>query len=846
MSKDKNSVSPFTDKEYLQSSSSANNKYKKQVTEEDINEFEEVFSDEEITEKKGTDGKGFFASFRTAKDVPAEKAPVKASPAVKTAPRTKTRAVPVPPVAPASKINNDSIYEQQSFDIDAFMKTLSTSVYENEKKPAPEISTVSSSPKAEQTEKTMNIPLKKAHKKPAASQKTRYFNLSDAVKEKIKKSVPAPDEKTNIIEGVRVLSADKPSDEAIIEVAPTGDGKESLLDSVSPEKGEDIFAAVDKAVKRKKNQGFNALSVEEARKKAGKKREAEIALTGKELRDSLIKTGKTAVIQLVITAVLFVVSLVFAVLPGFYTAGNSLEYMFANGGRIYALLNLLLTVLLIPLFFKDYKNSILSVIGMKPDRNLPLTLVTFYALVYDIALLILGSAGHNGMKMFTMVPVFAAGAHCISVYFTSQTALRSIRTAMKAKNSGALTLIDNRADANALAQGISDDGDPRILYCNGRSALGSFAPDKKTDKNESRYHTFSAIAVIFSGFVMATVLCFKNKDAGIYMSTLLSAVCLCTPILGNALRTVNLYFENLSLNRMGAAADRNGIRTVGEANGIVTDISDIFTCEVSRFRTVPGAHINKNDAAVFAAAVTSAANTLTGRCFSDFTSQSGIQLPAAEDLRYEEYLGYTAWVNDKMILVGNREMLVQHSIPAPSEADERSYAKNRFVMYLAVDGQLTASFLVNYKVLSRVKKISADFNKTGLVLMLCSKEPCLSQKEISKRLSLDAAGVKVLSTKCCDIISEYKNSIAEKGGSILLTGKSSSLLHVVLRAHRLFVSDKLLFNLQLLGQSAGMLLLALSLLLNMPLFRNPLTIIILHILWNVGSYLLSSKTNSTK
>ena len=42
MSKDKNSVSPFTDKEYLQSSSSANNKYKKQVTEEDIEKIKKA------------------------------------------------------------------------------------------------------------------------------------------------------------------------------------------------------------------------------------------------------------------------------------------------------------------------------------------------------------------------------------------------------------------------------------------------------------------------------------------------------------------------------------------------------------------------------------------------------------------------------------------------------------------------------------------------------------------------------------------------------------------------------------------------------------------------------------
>ena len=48
------------------------------------------------------------------------------------------------------------------------------------------------------------------------------------------------------MQNFRVLSKDR-EDRAILEVAPTGKGGRGLADSVKPDKGEDIFDAVEKA-----------------------------------------------------------------------------------------------------------------------------------------------------------------------------------------------------------------------------------------------------------------------------------------------------------------------------------------------------------------------------------------------------------------------------------------------------------------------------------------------------------------------------------------------------------------------------------------------------------------------
>ena len=143
-------------------------------------------------------------------------------------------------------------------------------------------------------------------------------------------------------------------------------------------------------------------------------------------------------------------------------------------------------------------------------------------------------------------------------------------------------------------------------------------------------------------------------------------------------------------------------------------------------------------------------------------------------------------------------MLIQHSIPAPDEREERHYAGNKFVMYLVVDGRLTASFLVNYKALSSVKSLTGEFNKTGLVLLLTSREPFLDHKEIAKRLSLESAAVKVLSGKSEAIISSYRSSKSYSlKGSLVCSKAGSGLMSLVVNSYKLHICDRLLFGINI-------------------------------------------------
>ncbi len=784
MSEDKKGISPFKDPAFLKGSDKTR---RADVSDEDIKEFRRAFSDS--------------GESRT-----------------RTFPKRDTQKVKIP--APEKNEAKEDLYAVQSVDIDAFMASLSGSSVKKSEKPA------------------------SAQKKDtaASSDKTRAFNLNDSVKKKISQTVRVPGEEKNIKKNVRVLVKSKQSDRHILDTNHGEEEKTNIIDVLSSVKDKDIFDAVDKAVTKDGDSPILAEALKNKSRIDRKKRDSQAIHTGKALRSRLIKQSRTQKIQLLFAVSLFFLSLVLSVMPTFYSEGNLLEFLFGNGGRLYGAINILLLIPLVGVFFRNYLSGIKSIRNLSPDKDFSLLVVTVFVLLHDVAVLVMGTAGLGQTRSYTCFAVFTAAATCLTDYFNTRTALGSITTVMKGKNLQSVQPMESKKDASAVAGQISDKDEPNILYCTDVEMSDSLSADVGGRHSESRFYTFSYLAVIATGFILYLISFIINRNVNLSLGILLSVICFCSPVTGQTACAVLNYIVNYRLNKSGAAATHNeGIHLVGKAHGVTMDISDIFTADVSSFRLMPGVLMKQNDAAIVASAVLINAGSLPGKCFEDFISQIGAELPLTENVQYEEKLGFSAWVSGKRVLVGSREMLIQHSIPVPDEREEKHYGMNKFVMYLVIEGRLTASFLVNYRALSSVRKLSEEFNKTGLLLLLTCKEPFLGHKEIAKRLSLESAAVRVLSGKSEAIVDSYRSKrITGLTGGLICAKAGHGLLNLVVNAYNLYVSDKFLFNVHITGQILALVIMALACILNMPLFFNPLIIIILRLMWSLGAYMITS------
>ena len=648
----------------------------------------------------------------------------------------------------------------------------------------------------------------------------------------------------NLIDNFRVLAKPE-TDEPILERNDSGKRIDSIPDTVDVSKGEDIFDAVDKAGKKKKT-SFLKISenvFKNSSQKARKNVKKQQLLSASELSKTLKADIKKLALNEKILLALTVVSLVLSVLYSAYTPGGALEFLYGSGARVYTAINLVLFIAA-AVFSRDIiADAFANIKQLRLNGASCALIMTVFVLIHSIASLITGMTELTGTVIYIPCSLFALLAVSESRRMRFTTMNKTVCMLAKAGPLHALQPVENSADAAALAHGIDDNGEPIIIY--GADAElpkdfeELFAPSRKSEK----FYSYCCVAVLAAGFLFSLAQSVLTKNVQSFATGLVGCICLCFPIMKELVLEYIRSDINTKAGANGVAAfSFENSEKVGSANAIAVDADEIFEGKISKFRLVPGGHMALSDAVVYAASTLKETDCLIKDAFDDFIKESGIKLPGAEDIQYEEKLGYACWIAGRRVLVGNREMLVQHSIDAPTEEEERSYSKNKSVMYVVVEGMIAATFIVTYPVLAKAKGSIRQFSKTGLVLMVNCCDPCLTEKYIAKRLSTEEAAIKLIGTKGAQIIKDYQNnkSIRQDTG-LLCTLRSKSVLAVVDAAWRLYSGERSATILSAVAALINFVLLVVFTLLKVSSVVGCLTAIALQAIWAAAICFLVEK-----
>lgn len=650
---------------------------------------------------------------------------------------------------------------------------------------------------------------------------TRHFDLKGYI-QSAGKAIREDQKKTVAFTQHFRFLKNKESDETILESAPTGKGKDSMMDSVKADEGEDIFSAVEKAQKKKKRTRLNT---------------TQNFISLKDYDEKLTVKLKKEKKNLVLALAAFIISAALTVPFSAYGLQG------AHHGLIYSVIHILLTVLICILARNELILGFNNIRYLSPDENSVTFIVAVFVMLFNLLTTAFGTLGVNGVKPYTLCFAFGVLVRFAGSYLDDLTARNSVKALSEKGEYEGIHYISNKNDALLVAHGLSEKTVPAVIYGAESRVDSGIRYDKAPRKDEEKFYSFTAMAVLLVGFVSGVILFSRNRDAVSFITPLVSSVCFCLPVMNEFVSSIIFCFTSSRLSEKGVSVnDIESLEELSQARAVSADAKELFTCEVSSFRKVKGSLISKSDAAVFAAAALKAGGSMAGDCFKDFIDALGISLPEASDLQYEEKLGFACWVADRRVLVGNRQMLTEHSIEAPTQAEEKAYAGKKNVMYVAVEGQLVASFLVKYKVVPSFRKIAAEFEKTGFVLLVSSKEPCLDENNCAERLSVDVVSVKVLSQKAAEVVSSYRSD-SEKGKATALVclKEKCTVTELAVSAHSLYRTDRLASNLLLSGQAVALVLTFLSVFLNMPVFFSPVTVIFLQSLWSLGCYAVVSE-----
>ncbi|MEE1187049.1 MAG: hypothetical protein UHN02_06720 [Acutalibacteraceae bacterium] len=195
---------------------------------------------------------------------------------------------------------------------------------------------------------------------------------------------------------------------------------------------------------------------------------------------------------------------------------------------------------------------------------------------------------------------------------------------------------------------------------------------------------------------------------------------------------------------------------IGNANVIELEATELFdgdTVNLFNFKTFDEYPFQK--AIAQAAAITQAVNSPLAGMFNKIVATNKVALPEVDNVEHEEKMGVTGWINDKKTIIGNRMVMESHNVPVPPlDFDKKIIMDGKFPVYFAVDGQLTAVFIVGYSVKKQMVMRIRKLVNTGVTMLVRTTDPNITESLICSKYGIPEDSVIIMTSSAANYYAE--------------------------------------------------------------------------------------------
>lgn len=248
-----------------------------------------------------------------------------------------------------------------------------------------------------------------------------------------------------------------------------------------------------------------------------------------------------------------------------------------------------------------------------------------------------------------------------------------------------------------------------------------------------------------------------------------------------------------------------------DVNCILMNATDLFpegSVILHGIKTFQGTRIDT--AIVDAASVVCKADSVLRDVFLYIINDRTELLKPVDTVRYEDLMGLSAWVDDKRVLIGNRDLMVNHSVAVPKRGYEEPYQADGYeVVYLAREGELYAAFILEFTAAEKAAAVLDMMNRRGLCAAVRSVDACITPTLLERVFGVTSEEVKILPARLHELFEERhkpreraETSLANKKGSgafVVSVAACGQLLRCVKRGRVLCVIGAVLLILALAG-----------------------------------------------
>ncbi|HJB25118.1 MAG TPA: hypothetical protein H9662_00695 [Firmicutes bacterium] len=366
----------------------------------------------------------------------------------------------------------------------------------------------------------------------------------------------------------------------------------------------------------------------------------------------------------------------------------------------------------------------------------------------------------------------------------------------------------------------------------------SYAPDNAD--NISRY----LAPICFGGGLVIGIACFLLTNNLYNAVTVFAATeCMCVPAAAVLGMNLPLLRAGKSLSKTGAMiTGASAVSEFGDALGIMVDVSEIIRPSDVEVNGIKMMNTPRMDEAILNAAslVCRVDSPLSGLFLQILQNRRDL-LKDVDSVIYEDEMGLSGWVDGKRVLVGNRQLMLNHSISIPKvQYEQRTEKGTQYVVYVAVDGELSAMFLVLYRVSESVRRAMQNIEAAGFKVYIKTTDSNLDETKIAQMCGVD---VGMLSMVPQYLYAEYDQKCAPRSNmkaSVAYTGGIEAYFKVLVSCIRLKSSLSLTSAFYLCSAAIGLALIILFTLLGSTSVIKLLSVLVYQVFWIAATVIITN------
>ena len=471
------------------------------------------------------------------------------------------------------------------------------------------------------------------------------------------------------------------------------------------------------------------------------------------------------IIRAIIIFILFVGSLVLCLSP---MLGYSLPdaFSFEKSGIVFPIVNLAIVCIAALTCHVAVGGGLLSLVRFRAGNDTFATCSVIGAAALGVSFIADPSAmSPGGENLFFPITVLALFFNTVGKLLSAARIKNNFEVLTTGKGKSSLLPVRNRE----LARELTGQRDETPRFCT--SAKAKFFTrflelSYRDDATESIARIVAPIVFLCSILVgvIAFLLTGRVSDA---ITGFAAILCVAAPFSATIAGALPVFRSCRALNEEGSMmAGGYTAETFAETDSVLLDIEQLFpegSIVLHGIKTFAQGRID--EAILDAASVICSTRSTLGSIFINVVQGDKKLLKPVDTIIYEDGMGLSAWVGGKRVLIGNRELMINHGIDIPSHDYENKYVgSGKDILYLANSGELTAMFVLSYHADKEVYHSLGIMAERGVRLVINCSDPNITVKKLGQIFGYPESQLNLLSSKyqqkCAELTEERKNAPA--------------------------------------------------------------------------------------